>query len=242
MFSGIIVTTGRIVAIEPTPAGVRVRIDPGNWGHTPEPGGSVCVSGCCLTQVGEVGADGVLSFDAIPETLAKTILGGLGPGDRVNLEPSVLASTPMDGHVVQGHIEGLGEVVKVVTEAEYRVRIAPPPELMPCLVPKGSVTVDGVSLTIAAVCTGTPQTGAGAFQPPVLGDITGDRALSRAGKPAPLSVDPAQWFEVALIPTTLELTTMGDLQVGSKVNLETDILARTVVHVMQHYAGLMGRG
>ena len=232
MFSGIIQTTGRIVAIEPTPTGVRVRIDPrgggGNWEHIPEPGSSVCVSGCCLTQVGTVGADGLLSFDAIPETLAKTILGGLGPGDRVNLEPSVSASTPMDGHVVQGHVEGLGEVVKVVgglgVEGECRVRIAPPVGLMPCMVPKGSVTVDGVSLTIAAVGTGGPQPG------------------GEASQPAPFSVDPDQWFEVALIPTTLEITTMGDLKVGSKVNLETDILARTVVHVMQHYAGLMGRG
>lgn len=204
MFSGIVQTTGRIEAIEPTPSGKRVRIDPGSWAHHPKPGDSVCVSGCCLTLAAEVGVDRLLAFDAIPETLAKTTLGMLEPGDRVNLEPSVAASTPMDGHVVQGHIEGLGEVVGLVTEGEWRVRIAPPSDLMPCIVPKGSVAIDGVSLTIA-------------------------------------DVSPAEgWFEVALIPTTLELTTMSGLSIGSRVNLETDILARTVVHVMKHYSGLLG--
>lgn len=207
MFTGIIRARGRLQSVDPSPAGKRLRVDPGGWDHRPGPGDSICVSGCCLTLAEPVGADGVLAFDAIPETLAKTTLGGLAAGDEVNLEASMTASTPMDGHVVQGHVEGVGEVTGLTTEGEWRIRITPPADLMPCMVPKGSVTVDGVSLTIAAVDAGTP---------------------GREG-----------WFEVALIPTTLELTTLGSLGVGSSVNLETDVLARTVVHVMRHYAGLL---
>lgn len=203
MFSGIVQTVGKVVSIEPTPAGKRLRIDPQGWAHRPEPGDSVCVSGCCLTLAAPVGRDGLFAFDAIPETLAKTTLGALQPGGGVNLEPSLTASSPMDGHTVQGHIEGVGKVTALTTEGEWRVRIEPPRGLMPCIVPKGSVAVDGVSLTVAAV-------------------------------------DPAAgWFEVALIPTTLERTIMRDYVVGSRVNLETDILARTVLHVMQHYASLL---
>ncbi|MFG0260229.1 MAG: riboflavin synthase [Phycisphaerales bacterium JB041] len=214
MFTGIIRAIGRLRSIDTSPAGKRLRIDPGGWAHRPGPGDSVCVSGCCLTLAEPVAADGLLAFDAIPETLARTTLGGLVSGDEVNLEASMTASTPMDGHVVQGHVEGVGEVTGLTTGGEWRIRIAPPADLMPCLVPKGSVTVDGVSLTIAAV-----EPGGGAGSPGSGG-----------------------WFEVALIPTTLDLTTLGSLAVGSRVNLETDVLARTVVHVMRHYAVLLGGG
>lgn len=210
MFTGIIRARGRLISSDPSPAGRRLRIDPGGWAHRPGPGDSVCVAGCCLTLAEPEGADRVLAFDAIPETLAKTTLGGLEPGDEVNLEASMTAATPMDGHVVQGHVEGVGEVTGLTTGGEWRIRITPPADLMPCLVPKGSVTVDGVSLTIAHV------------------DPGGGGAAGGGG-----------WFEVTLIPTTLDLTTLGSLAVGSRVNLETDVLARTVVHVMRHYAGLL---
>jgi riboflavin synthase alpha subunit len=203
MFSGIVQMTGRVASIEPTPAGRRLQIDPRGWEHRPGPGDSVCVAGCCLTLAGAAGPEGRLVFDVVPETLAKTTLGGFEVGGRVNLESSVTAATAMDGHVVQGHVEGVGEVTGLVTAGEWRVRISPPAALMPCIVPKGSVAVDGVSLTVAAVDPG------------------------------------AGWFEVALIPTTLDRTTLGSLAVGSRVNIETDILARTVVHVMRHYAGLL---
>ena len=192
MFSGIIRARGRIEAIDPT-----------GWEHRPGVGDSICVSGCCLTVAAEPTQGGRLAFDAIPETLAKTTLGRLTPGSEVNLEASVTAATAMDGHVVQGHVEGVGEVVGLVKEGEWRVRIAAPRGLLPCIVPKGSVAIDGVSLTVA-------------------------------------EVDPkAGWFEVALIPTTLELTTLGALEVGSGVNLETDVLARTVVHVLAHYRDVL---
>lgn len=205
MFSGIIRATGHLAAVQTTPAGKRLTIDPEGWDHLPGVGDSIAVSGCCLTVAAEPGPNGSLAFDAIPETLAKTILGGLAVGDRVNLETSVTAATAMDGHVVQGHVEGLGEVVGLVTEGDYRVRIHAPAGLMPCIVPKGSVAIDGVSLTVA-------------------------------------EVSPAEsWFEVALIPTTLSLTTLGALKVGSRVNLETDVLARTVVHVLRNYAGVLAQ-
>lgn len=214
MFTGIIRARGHLRSVETTAAGRRLLIDAAGWSHRPGPGDSVCVSGCCLTLAEPAGEGGVLAFDAIPETLARTTLGGLVPGDPVNLEASVTASTLMDGHVVQGHVEGVGEVVGLETPddggSEWRIRVLPPADLMPCMIPKGSVTVEGVSLTIAAVDPGS-------------GDGRG-------------------WFEVALIPTTLELTTLGSLAVGSRVNIETDVLARTVVHVMRHYAGLMATG
>lgn len=203
MFSGIIRTTGHIAAVEASPAGRRIVIDPEGWDHRPGVGDSIAVSGCCLTLAAPPGPDGLLAFDAIPETLAKTILGRLHPGDRVNLETSVTAATAMDGHVVQGHVEAVGEVIGLVTEGEHRVRIRAPAALMPCIVPKGSVAIDGVSLTVAEVSPGE------------------------------------RWFEVALIPTTLALTTLGRLTTGSGVNLETDILARTVVHVLRNYAGAL---
>ncbi|HZW11340.1 MAG TPA: riboflavin synthase [Phycisphaerales bacterium] len=204
MFSGIVQATGRISSMERTSAGRRLLIDPRGWAHAPRAGDSICVSGCCLTLAAPVGPGGLLAFDVIPESLARTTLGGLGAGGIVNLESSVTAATPMDGHVVQGHVEGVGEVVGLQNDGEWRVRVVPPRELMPCIVPKGSIAVEGVSLTIAAV-----EPGAG-------------------------------WFEVALIPTTLGRTTLGSLAPGSRVNIETDILARTVVHVMRHYAGLLG--
>ncbi|MDQ7013404.1 MAG: hypothetical protein Q9O74_05855, partial [Planctomycetota bacterium] len=296
MFTGIIRATGRVVGVERVAAGVRLRVEPegtpgspggtpGSPGGTPRPGDSICVSGCCLT-VADRGtgsqpvyvapassrcADGVLAFDVVPETLARTTLGGLEPGDVVHLEPSVTASTLLDGHVVQGHVEGVGVVVGVGVGVggEYRIRIAPPAGLMPCLVPKGSVAVDGVSLTIAAVSpvapASTPVAPASSPVAPASSRCpTANPPVAPASSPvAPASsrctaanppVAPASsrcpaaggadggWFEVALIPTTLELTTLGGLVVGSRVNLETDILARTVVHVLRHYGVGPGAG
>ncbi|MEQ8769575.1 MAG: riboflavin synthase [Phycisphaerales bacterium] len=198
MFTGLVQAVGSVASIDPSPAGVRIRIDPGEWAHTPDVGESIAVSGCCLTLAEPAGD--TLAFDAIPETLAKTTLGDLKPGDPVNLEHAMRADALVGGHFVQGHVDGVGEVIAVETEGEWRVRVRPPAELMRFVAPKGSVTIAGVSLTVAAL----------------------DAA--------------AGWFEVALIPTTLELTTLDALAPGDRVNLEMDMIAKTVVHHLDHYA------
>lgn len=197
MFTGIVQATGRIREARPTVAGLRLVIDPLGWDHRSEPGESIAVSGCCLTLVGPA-RDGSLDFDAVAETLAKTTLGGLRPGDAVNLERSLRASDLLGGHFVQGHVDGVGAIERVETGAERRVTIRPPPALMVYMVPKGSVAIDGVSLTIA----GTRP----------------DRGV----------------IDVALIPVTLERTTLGSLRAGDRVNVEADAIAKTVVHALSH--------
>lgn len=158
-----------------------------------------------------VGPGGGLRFVAVPETLEKTGLGGLLPGDRVNLEAAVSASTPMGGHVVQGHVDGVGVVERVPggDGGEWRVRVVPPAGLMRYMVPKGSVCLDGVSLTLAALDPGG-------------GDGVGG------------------WIEVVLIPETLERTTLRGWRAGDVVNVEADVLSKTVVHHLEHYARAMG--
>jgi len=204
VFTGLIQAVGRIDALAPTEAGVRLVIDAGAWKHQAAPGESIAVSGCCLTLAEPAGPTNRLAFDVIPETLERTTLGSLEPGARVNLEPSLTPSSLLGGHFVQGHVDGLGRIDAIQTEGQWRVRVVPPPELMQFVAPKGSIAIEGVSLTIAAV------------------DPTGG------------------WLEVALIPTTLRETTLGELRAGGRVNLEMDILAKTAVHWLRHYAERSG--
>ena len=153
-------------------------------------GSSVSVSGVCLT-VTTMDARS-LTFDVMPETIAKTTIGGLSAGDPVNLERALPAHGRFEGHVVQGHVEGVGEVVGVVNDrTDVRVTILVSQNLRKLIIPKGSVAVDGISLTVAEA---GPET-----------------------------------FTVALIPTTLASTTLGGKRMGEKVNIETDILVRTLV-------------
>src|SRR5262249_8924199 len=156
-----------------TPQGASVRLGVRGWEHRPRPGDSICVSGVCLTFTAP-GRSGVMTFDVVAETLARTTLGSLKVGSAVNLERSLAAGDPMGGHVVKGHVDGVGAIESVQPGADYRVAIRPAPGLMEYIVPKGSVAIDGVSLTIARV-------------------------------------GPA-WFDVALIPTTLEKTTLSRLK------------------------------
>ena len=198
MFTGLVQSTGTVAAIQQQPSGIRLTIDRSQWkpagGYQPAHGDSICVSGTCLTVV-EPGEQ-TLSFDVIAETLAKTTTGDLKVGDEVNLEPSVTPNQPLGGHFMQGHVDGVGQVAHIVkTDEEVRLTIKPPAELMDYITPKGSVAIDGVSLTIAAVHDDS--------------------------------------FELALIPTTLSLTTLKHRQVGDRVNIETDILSKTVVHYLQ---------
>lgn len=215
MFTGIIQRVGILRAIEDRPFGVRLAIDPGTpgtpgipgspgspgaWDHQPRSGDSVAINGCCLTLSDDWTPDaGYLTFDAVRETLDLTTLGDRRVGDRVNLEPSVRADAMLDGHVVQGHVEQTGEVVAIQdTVADWRLSVRVHEALVPCVVPKGSIAIDGVSLTIASV----------------EGDVC----------------------TVALIPTTLERTNLRDRRVGDRVNVETDILARTVLHQLRAFA------
>ena len=151
MFTGLIQAVGKVAAVEPRPAGLRLLIDPGGWGHLAGEGESIAVSGCCLTVAAAGGTGGTWAFDVIPETLAKTTLGKLRAGSRVNLEHAATPATLLGGHVVQGHVDGVGVVESVATAGEYRVRVRPPSGLMEYMTPKGSVCIEGVSLTIAEV-------------------------------------------------------------------------------------------
>jgi len=210
MFTGLVQGVARVVGVTPTQAGVRLEVDPGGWAHRPAHGESIALNGCCLTLADEAPLP-LMRFDVIHETLAKTTLGGWEAGSRVNIEACVTPTTLLGGHVVQGHVDAVGEVIGIQKDDGWRVRVRPRladgvegPSPMEHVTPKGSITIDGVSLTVAD-----------------------------------LSVDEG-WFEVALIPTTLEITTLGGLEVGSRVNLETDVLARTVIHWARNYSSGLG--
>jgi len=190
MFTGIIEGQGIVTTVRSAEeGGVRLGVRAGAIAADARPGASIAVSGVCLTVAGR-GSD-TLEFDVVPETLRRTTLGRLREGGAVNLERSIRAGDRMDGHFVQGHVDGRATVVRVITNREHVVWLAPESQLAGSLVHKGSVAVDGVSLTIA--------------------ELTDDA------------------FSVALIPATLERTTLGRLQAGDQVNIETDILVRIVV-------------
>lgn len=141
---------GRIVAVDPMAGGASLRVDPGGWGADAEIGDSIAVNGVCLTLAERAAGD--LRFDAVPETIRRTNLGLLQQGDLVNLERPVRLGATLDGHLVQGHVDGTGEVVDVRPEGlERRLRIRLPGGLERFVIEKGSITVDGISLTVAAI-------------------------------------------------------------------------------------------
>ncbi|MHC4429041.1 MAG: riboflavin synthase, partial [Planctomycetota bacterium] len=154
MFSGIVEHMGRVARLETATHGRVLHVDPRGWDKRPKPGDSVAVSGCCLTVAGDRGdnvGDGAgLRFDVVRQTLDMTTLGEVKVGDLVNLELPVTVSTLLSGHIVQGHIDGTGVVVWAATGEDRRLRIEAPPELGEYIVEKGSIAVDGVSLTVAA--------------------------------------------------------------------------------------------
>jgi riboflavin synthase len=159
-----------------------------------EPGDSVSVNGVCLTMVGRQGEG--CSFDLSEETLQRTTLRTLEPGDPVNLERAVTLSSRLGGHLVQGHVDGVGEVAHVVEEAQgARIRISVPERESRFIVEKGSIAVDGVSLTVAALLKNV--------------------------------------VEVALVPHTRAVTTLGSLRPGDRVNLEVDLIAKYVDRLME---------
>jgi riboflavin synthase len=191
MFTGIIESIGRIVRVATVPSGRQFTIDVGPLADDATHGASVCVNGACLTIASIAGSH--LTFDAITETIERTTLGDLKAGDQVNLERSLRPDSRLDGHFVQGHVDGTGVIrERTATDRESVLWIEPESSLLPYIVPKGSIAVDGISLTVAAL-------------------------------------RPNQ-FSIALIPTTIRDTTLWDRQPGDRVNLETDVIVRTVIH------------
>jgi riboflavin synthase len=194
VFTGIVRERGRIAAVDGGAGGIRIDVDAPATARAAGVGDSVSINGCCLTVV-EV-LDGHLRFDAVPETLSRSSLGALGAGSQVNLEPALRAGDALGGHYVQGHVDAVGAVRSVRTEGEgARLWIEAPVDVLRYCVEKGSITVDGVSLTIA-------------------------------------ELEPDA-FAVALVPHTLAVTTLGDVQPGEPVNLEVDVLAKYVERLIR---------
>ena len=148
MFTGIVRELGRIAAVDGTSDGVRIVVEAQDTAGDADVGDSVAINGVCLTVTDA--RDGALAFDAVPETLRRSSLGTLAPGQRVNVEPALRAGEPLGGHYVQGHVDGVGEIRQSEPEGDgKRVWIDLPAELRRYLVEKGSVAVEGVSLTVA---------------------------------------------------------------------------------------------
>lgn len=150
MFTGIVETIGIVKEVEPGDGLTRLVVDAESIADGVEPGDSVAVNGGCLTVTSN--CDGRLSFEAVRETMERTSLGDLKVGARVNLERAMRAGDRLDGHIVQGHVDGVGTVRQVVREGnDVRLQIDCDPELAGCVVEKGSIAVDGVSLTVSAL-------------------------------------------------------------------------------------------
>ncbi len=155
MFTGIVEQVGRVAATEPAAFGRVLHVSPCGWSRVPAPGHSVAVNGCCLTVAPPEGDRGLLRFEVVAQTLQVTTLRALLPGDAVNLEAAATPATLLSGHLVQGHVDGVGIVRAVeAAVADRRLRIEPPAALLDCIVDKGSIAVDGVSLTVAALGDG----------------------------------------------------------------------------------------
>lgn len=197
MFTGLVEDIGRVETVESGPDGARLRIATG-LGAEIAAGDSVAVNGVCLTATRADG--GGFETEAMNQTLEVTVLGGLGEGDRVNLELAMKASDRLGGHIVQGHADGFGEVVSLERDGfARRLRVALGPELIRYVVEKGSITLSGVSLTVA--------------------DLGED------------------WVEVSLIPETLERTNLGGVEVGDRLNVESDVVAKYVERLVRPFAG-----
>jgi len=193
VFTGLIAEVGTLAGIERGENGARLRIEAELAGELAA-GDSVAVAGVCLTAT-EL-RHGGFDADVMNQTLSLSSLGELEPGGRVNLEPALRAADRLGGHIVGGHVDGTGEVVDVRADGfAKRLRVALPDELARYVVARGSITLDGVSLTVAAL----------------------------AGSA----------IEVALIPETLERTTLGEAEPGRRLNVEVDLLARYAERLLQ---------
>jgi riboflavin synthase len=197
VFTGLIEDVGTVEAVEKTSEGARLRISSPLGGEL-SLGDSIAVNGCCLTATAVEG--GSFEIEAMNQTLAVTALDAVEQEGRVNLELAMKAGDRLGGHIVQGHVDGIGTVASVEDDGfARRVRVDLPAQLLRYVVDKGSITLSGVSLTVAE-----------------LGET---------------------WAEVSLIPETLEQTNLGEVQAGSRLNVECDIVAKYVERLVAPFAG-----
>ncbi|CAM3533172.1 riboflavin synthase [Mycobacterium colombiense] len=197
MFTGIVEELGEVTARDVLSDAARLTIRgavvTADAGH----GDSIAVNGVCLT-VAELLPGGQFTADVMAESLNRSNLGELQVGSRVNLERAAAVNSRLGGHIVQGHVDGTGRIVSRTPSEHWEVvRIEMPAGVARYVVEKGSITVDGISLTVSG-----------------------------------LGAEPGDWFEVSLIPTTRELTTLGRAPVGTQVNLEVDVIAKYVERLM----------
>jgi len=198
MFTGLIETICTVKLVQPTAGGMLLTVDLANLAVDSKVGDSIAINGACLTIAR---LDGNLAtFDISPETLARTALGRLTSSSQVNVELAMKATDRFGGHFVQGHIDGVATIKTIKREGDFAdMKFAAVPELLNQMVVKGSVAVDGISLTVA----GMDQTG----------------------------------FRVAIIPQTLKKTTLGKAKIGDLVNIETDIIVKTIKKLLESALG-----
>ncbi len=200
MFTGVVEELGEVMQRENLADSARLRVRAGTVLDDLREGDSVAVNGVCLT-VAELPGDGSFTADVMAETLQRSTLTDSVAGDRVNLERAVTTNTRLGGHIVQGHVDAVGTVLSRTSGERWDVvRVGLPPDLSRYVVHKGSIAVDGISLTVSGLSEATA-----------------------GGGP-----NPPAWFEVSLIPTTLERTTLGFRRPGDPVNLEVDVVAKYV--------------
>ena len=193
MFTGIVEELGQVEKLETLTDAVRISITGPLVVSDAKIGDSISVNGVCLTVTEKTPSS--FSADVMKETLNRSTLGNLSEGSKVNLERPVTLATRLGGHMVQGHVDGMGQIISREKSENWDVvTIEPPKDLLKYIVEKGSITVDGTSLTVASVNE--------------------------------------KVFTVSLIPETLAKTTLGLVQVGDKVNLEVDVMAKYVEKLM----------
>jgi riboflavin synthase len=209
VFTGIVEELGEVVAVEPIEDSARLTVRGPLVTAGASAGDSIAVNGVCVTMTATTG--GTFSADVMGETLHRSSLGELASGSMVNLERPMRLDDRLGGHLVQGHVDGVGRILQrsrgsgaSPAAAHWDVvRISVPPLLARYVVEKGSIAVDGISLTISALGTGPDERGQG------------------------------DWIEVSLIPETLARTTLGRKQPGDPVNLEVDVIAKYVERLVR---------
>jgi len=201
VFTGIVEELGEVVALEGFQDSARLTVRGPLVTAGASAGDSIAINGVCLTVTDS--SDGTFSADVMGETLSRSSLGALGRGSAVNLERPLRLDGRLGGHMVQGHVDGTGTIGERRSGERWDViRISIPSQLARYVVEKGSIAVDGVSLTVSAL---------------------GSR---------PDAEDPPDWIEVSLIPETLARTTLGRKQAGDMVNLEVDMIAKYVERLL----------